>query len=103
MKKILLFVVLLVIANTALADNTTYSLSCQKGIVSPGDSKYQVLQKCGQPAFVNTVYSHFRFDGRLYHSSEQWTFNFGPNEFLYYVYFDGNNVSLIISGNDHGN
>ena len=66
-------------ASSARAD----SMQCDGGIVSVGDSKLDLLAKCGRPALVDDC-QHEWFDGsgRYEVAVAQWTYNFGPNRFL---------------------
>jgi hypothetical protein len=87
------------------------ALRCGSAVVSKGAPKFEVLRKCGEPAFVDerVIYEIFYIDatGRSYAGSgypphaflpgyqqitvpifiEDWTYNFGPHRFLYHLRF----------------
>jgi hypothetical protein len=56
-------------------------MRCGTYLISLGDPKYSVLQKCGQPA-----YREFRvassYSGRARSYFEVWTYDQGPHTFL---------------------
>jgi hypothetical protein len=62
------------------------SIRCDGGIVSVGDSKLDLLGKCGPPALVDErPDKRWTASGRAVVAVEQWTYNFGPNQFLQFV------------------
>lgn len=70
--------------------NEFESCRCKNGIATKGDSKQEVQQDCGQPVQIT-------FNVRS-GCSEMWVYNFGPNEFMQGVCFDGSNtVNKVIS------
>ncbi|MEJ2165081.1 MAG: DUF2845 domain-containing protein [Desulfobacterales bacterium] len=70
---------LLLIAAGAFAQtlDTIDALRCAGGMVFIGDNRYSVVEKCGQPTASEEY-------GRI------WIYNFGPNEFIYYLTFTDN-------------
>ncbi|UFS71173.1 DUF2845 domain-containing protein [Geomonas sp. RF6] len=69
------------------------SCRCGNAIATKGDSKQEVLQKCGQPAKVS-------YQGTSCY--QMWLYNFGPNEFMQGICFDsGDKVKKVLSLN-HG-
>jgi hypothetical protein len=50
------------------------SLQCEEGIVSIGDAKFEVQQKCGEPT-------------RREQRGDLWIYDFGSDEFVYYLFF----------------
>lgn len=64
------------------------SFKCHKGIVSLGDTKYSVKEKCGEPTFKD------KFDNN-------WVYDRGPSYFIYYIKFSSGTVLRISSGK-HG-
>jgi hypothetical protein len=90
---------------TALGD----SIHCDRGIVSTGDSKLDLLAKCGEPALMEARFeerSHFQVspDGRSGASRsvavrvERWTYNFGPQRFLQFVTLETGRVTQVERG-----
>jgi hypothetical protein len=62
------------------------SLGCSNGIVNVGDSKSDVLKKCGEPTRKEG------FQGYL------WVFDFGSSDFLYYLTFYQDRLERIQTG-----
>jgi hypothetical protein len=78
------------VTNAVAGMNEFDSCRCKNGLASKGDSKEEVLQECGQS--VQITYNYNR--GCL----EMWRYNFGPNEFMQGICFDGSNkVKKVIS------
>ena len=68
------------------------SFRCGAGrIISVGDSKMQVLEKCGEPFFKDVVYA-----GDLDVKIEEWSYK-GTGDFSYRVRFRGSSVSIIFN------
>ncbi|MFQ5598141.1 MAG: DUF2845 domain-containing protein [Nitrospiria bacterium] len=82
--------------NEDLIVNSMFS-RCGK-VVDVGDKKIEVLRKCGQPVFKD------RHDGigldfdPSYLKREEWTYNFGPTDFLYFITFQNGKVLQIEAG-----
>jgi uncharacterized protein DUF2845 len=83
----------------------TGSMSCRNGIVSINDTIPDVVKKCGPPAFHDRREETRSGDKR--HGPfeiitvDDWTYNFGPQEFMYEVTFHNGRVAKIESL-DHG-
>jgi hypothetical protein len=58
---------------------------CSNGILNIGDSKYDVIKKCGEPTS--------REDRETV-----WVYDFGSTKFIYYITFDGDTVERIQYG-----
>jgi hypothetical protein len=80
-------------ANAHTGMNVFESCRCNNGLAAKGDLKQEVLDKCAQP--VSRQFTGSR------DCSEIWLYNFGPNEFMQGVCFDGNRVNKVLSL-DHG-
>jgi len=85
------------------------SINCDRGIVSTGDSKLDLLAKCGEPALMEARLeerSHYRLspDGRsgagrsVTVTVERWTYNFGPQRFQQYVTLETGRVVAVERG-----
>jgi hypothetical protein len=81
------------------------SLRCGGGLVAVGDSKLDLLGKCGGPTLVEERLEE-RGGGapgpwrvRVSTTVERWTYNFGPNQFVMYVTLDTGRVAAIERGN----
>ncbi len=65
--------------------NSAESVRCRGRIVSMGDPKYVVKQKCGEPTAKQAM-------------GETWVYDFGPQRFVYYVKFSDGVVFRILTG-----
>lgn len=84
------------------------SLRCDRGLVSEGDAKAQVLRACGEPAFEESRREErtlrteprrgTRVERRATVQVDEWTFNLGPGQFVYYVTFANGRVVRIEHG-----
>lgn len=106
MKKITLLscffaLLLTVFCITVYAD----SVSCAGGIISTGDRSSDVYAKCGPPDFRNSHQEEVaqRIDAdtkqKIYITVEEWTYNFGPNQFIRIVVLINGEVTEIRTGN----
>ena len=80
----------------------TGTMRCQNGIVSLNDPIPEVIRKCGPPAFQDRREQTRSFGERHGRSFEtitvdDWTYNFGPQEFMYQVIFHNGRVARIES------
>ena len=66
-------------------ENSAESIRCRGRIVSMGDPKYVVKQKCGEPTAKQEM-------------GETWVYDFGPQRFVYYVKFSDGVVFRILTG-----
>lgn len=78
------------------------SLRCRNGIVSINDTIPDVLRKCGPPVFQDRredARSSGPRNDRSYETItvDTWTYNFGPQEFMYEVTFRNGRVARIES------
>jgi hypothetical protein len=91
----------------AAAGGSESSMRCAGGLVSVGDATIDVLGKCGAPALrevraaesfvaVTTVGPTFGRAAVL--STERWTYDFGPQQFLMFVVVDGGRVVAMERG-----
>lgn len=73
--------------------SATSKFYCNDRIVEPGDTMAGVIEKCGEPVRkvprteerLEAVTPEGSFVTRL--STEEWTYNFGPDRLLYYLKF----------------
>jgi hypothetical protein len=85
------------------------SLRCDGGIVQTGDTKLDLLAKCGEPVYVEgprveerasrleaapdaVLEEHVRWSG------ERWSYDFGPGTFMQHVELSGGRVVAVIRG-----
>lgn len=76
-------------ANSHTNMNVFESCRCKNALATKGDQKHEVLQKCDQPVSQKVTY---RSGCR-----EVWLYNFGPNEFMQGICFEGGRVSKVLS------
>lgn len=107
--RLLLAASLVSLASTLPAAALGDSLRCDGGIVSVGDSKLDLLGKCGQPALreeQGEERSRLLLDtaGRAVAGRstavavERWTFNFGPRQFVQHVTLESGKVTSVERG-----
>ena len=64
------------------------SISCDGGIVSSGDAAVDLIVKCGKPEWKESYQEEItdqvnpNLRHRTYIALEEWTYNFGPQQFL---------------------
>lgn len=103
--RLLLAAALILLAPRAGAD----SLRCDGGLVAVGDSKLDLLGKCGQPALREAVAEErasLQVDAagtavsgqRAAVTVERWTYNFGPRRFVQHVRLEGGLVTAVEQG-----
>jgi len=88
----------------SVAAQQTGTMSCRDGIVSINDTIPAVIKKCGPPSFQDRreeTYSGGQRHGLEIITVDDWTYNFGPQEFMYEVTFHNGRVAKIESL-DHG-
>ena len=111
---IALFFLLLAASNIKAAD-----FRCGSDIISPGDRKYEVLRKCGNPDNVEVweevrikreLGSHLFLPGEeppgvpfasVLVAVEEWEYNLGPGRFIRYLRFENGRLIKITTG-DYG-
>jgi hypothetical protein len=75
------------------------SIRCGGGLVSLGDSKLDLLGKCGAPTLVEvTEETPARQAGRALVAAERWTYNFGPSQFVMVVTLRAGRVAFVERG-----
>jgi hypothetical protein len=101
---IILYLIALI---SAVPDTDIFSATfdCAGGIISVGDSRVDLLSKCGEPDLKESHDEEIseRLDQgvrrKLYISVEDWTYNFGPTKFMRIVTLRNGTVSHIRTGN----
>ena len=83
------------------------SLRCGNRLVTEGDYKYEVIQRCGEPQLQELVSVETRYK-RLPNSNksvavelpvEQWVYDMGRGRFLKILTFKGMRLEKVESGN----
>ena len=114
-KRILFFLLLssLILLNNSMAADRY--LRCQGRLVSIGDTKEEVLDKCGDPEKRDqweedqnsTISQIYDYKNERYIAPkvlkkpilmERWTYNMGPNKFIRYLYFQNGELIKIETG-----
>ena len=101
-----IFLAFFVLSFTARA--TASSISCSGGIVSTGDSVVNLVVKCGQPIWKESHQEEITnrtsddLKQRIYVTVEQWTYDFGPQQFLRIVTIKNGVVAGIHTGREYG-
>lgn len=98
-----------ILFNVSAHATATDTMICKGGIVSVGTTAGEVIYKCGEPSFTSqreqTSIEHgvVGHRGNLYTTStvDDWTFNFGPNEFQYRLLLENGRV-ISIESLDYG-
>lgn len=77
---------------------------CDSGEIQAGISQYEVLQRCGEPAFKDTrqveqLTAVDKHNNRLtVKRVDEWTYNFGPNKFLRILKFENGELVDVETG-----
>ena len=86
------------------SDTYSATLGCAGGIISDGDTRADVLAKCGEPDWKETHYEEIidRPDPgtrrKVLITVEEWTYNFGPTQFTRIVTLKNGRVTDIRTG-----
>jgi len=84
-----------------------FALRCGNKLVDIGDRKIEVLEKCGNPLFVENwqeevIVYRSRVERQIRRISsnyiEEWTYNFGANRFIYFLRFINGRLNRIEQG-----
>jgi hypothetical protein len=95
---------LIVLLSAPFGSAHAATLDCEGGIISAGDSRMDLLMKCGEPDGKESHDEELvdRPDlgtrRKLFIAVEEWTYNFGPAKFMRIVTLKNGTVSNIHSG-----
>ncbi len=104
MKKPAVFMFFLTLVVTPCSDIYSATLDCAGGIISDGNTRADVIAKCGEPDWKDSHDEEFieRFDQgvrrKIFVTVEEWTYNFGPNQFTRIVTLKNGRVTDIRTG-----
>jgi hypothetical protein len=108
MRTIAVVIVLLAFTSNYSYASQTSSYQCARGVVSLGDTIEEVSEKCGAPTSKgytqvspNEGSSSYRAR-HTYTVSAGWTYDTGPNDFVYVLEFKGGKVSSIVNTDTYG-
>ncbi|WP_170920445.1 DUF2845 domain-containing protein [Desulfacinum hydrothermale] len=82
------------------AQDSLFALRCSGRLVRIGDSKVDVLAKCGPPLYEQFV-GERKIRTRFGHDKlilEDWIYNFGPTDFIHILRFEGSRLVEILRG-----
>ncbi len=106
MKRTILFLIFLApIVAMAHSDAYASSINCAGGIVSVGDSRVDLLAKCGEPDHKESHEEAIseRLDmgtrQKTFVTVEDWTYNYGPSQFMRIVTLRNGRVANVRTGN----
>jgi hypothetical protein len=77
---------------------------CSEQIVSVGDTKSDVIAKCGDPTWKDTRQEEFKerldngLERKVFVTIDEWTYNLGPNRFVRIITFRNGKLVDIKSG-----
>ncbi len=77
---------------------------CSEQVLSIGDSKTDVLAKCGEPSLKNSHVEEIRekvagSERKVFVTIEEWTYNLGPTRFVRILTFRNSKLADIKTGN----
>ena len=100
--KTLLFIFVImfsVVCQAFAAGDSLSDLRCKSGLVMLGESKLEVLSKCGEPSSKSTVDRRVPgYSKPVYVTIEEWTYNFGSRDFIHTLEFEGSVLKAIKRG-----
>ena len=102
-----LFVSLLVLTASHSPAEAANSMKCGTRLVTTGDTKAEVLARCGAPdwrdEWSEKIIEDFAGlnERRISVERERWIYNFGPQKFLRFLVFQNGRLVNITTG-DHG-
>jgi Protein of unknown function (DUF2845) len=104
MKRTSVFLCLLVLMAMPYVNAYAESIDCKGGIVSTGDSRVDLVTKCGEPDWKDShdeVISE-RIDSdtkrKLIVVVDEWTYNFGTSQFIRIVTMKNGRITDIQTG-----
>ena len=77
--------------------NSAVDFGCERAVISVGDTKKEVLTKCGKPTSKETIRKKHR-GAKGNQSVEKWTYNLGPSRLMRFYRFENGKVAAIETG-----
>ncbi len=119
--KVLIFIFSLIILIILATTGPSFAFRCGNSLVNKGDRKPEVIQKCGEPDYIDSweeeriskdypsthefdpktfSYRRYRvpFLVREYVTIDVWTYNRGPTRFIRYLTFENGILTEITTG-----
>jgi len=100
---LLLFGLVMLLTLTVSSTHAS-TINCSGGIVSIGDERIDLLSKCGQPDWKDSHQEEVteRFDPvtkkRTYITVDEWTYDFGPQQFMRIVIIKNGRIADVRTG-----
>jgi hypothetical protein len=91
MKRTSILLVFLVFMTIPFVTVYAGTLNCNGGIVSSGDSRVDLVIKCGKPDWKDSLYGENS-------GVEEWTYNFGPSQFMRIITIRNGKIANIRTG-----
>jgi hypothetical protein len=82
----------------AIGDDSLKSVRCKAGLINVGANKLEVIKKCGEPVNKDILETGSKQTKRDYAVIEEWSYNFGPMDFLYTFRLEGSTLVDIRRG-----
>jgi hypothetical protein len=108
MKTLVAGLLLIGLPVTCPASSQTNSFQCPNGIVAVGDTREEVATKCGKPTKrtyteVSPIAGTDAYrDRKTYTYESHWSYDPGPNGFVYKLEFSGGKVRQILNTEKYG-
>ena len=116
MKKFYVLLIVFLLLSVVPCAAPTDACRCGNKLVSTGDTKAEVLSKCGPPAFseqrteerVERIHGESHYNqgelrepiaGKVEVNIDEWFYNFGPNQFIQIFKFENGRLVAIENGN----
>ncbi len=86
------------------AGRTAFAFDCDGGIVSPGDTRMEVIMKCGEPAWKDSHEEALKeklgetVKRKTTITVDEWVYNLGPQSFLRILEFRDGKLAAIRTG-----
>ena len=71
---------------------------CDGFLVSPGETREEVVEKCGEPAWLDVRGDEGAEEGSLPRETEEWIYDFGHSQLLEFLRFRNGRLVTIRSG-----
>ena len=79
---VFLLSIILMLHSTAVT-NASETMRCGSNLIAPGDTKYEVLRKCGEPEYIEVVSS------AIERRTEEWYYDSSAASFPRVLTFEG--------------
>ena len=91
------FAYVLVVLSSLSTSAPAFALRCDRGLITEGAVKFDVLRHCGEPYFIDAWQDPFFF-GLNFGFMEDWYYNFGSNRLIRILRFRNGRLFDIMTG-----